>query len=70
MSARACEAPEHEGERLMAHPMDAFELRLEARRFSDQGRERVRILMRVCRACLPHYFDRARPDAEQEVFAL
>lgn len=49
-TARVCEHPDHEGDRVV-HPFDLLEERTEWRRVSDQGREHVRVRRRVCKAC-------------------
>jgi len=48
----ACASPYHAGDRLIPYRFDAFERRIEFRRTTDQGRERVILDRHVCRACL------------------
>jgi hypothetical protein len=50
--SRICGAPQHVGERVPLHISELFEIRKEARRMSDQGRERTRTLYRACRDCM------------------
>lgn len=69
MSAWACESAHHVGDRLISSPSDRFELRLEARRLTDQGRERVRLLEHVCRACLSRWFEADVCDIQEAFFA-
>jgi hypothetical protein len=58
MKSYVCEDAKHEGDRLIPHPFDAFEIRLEARRLSDQrGRTNVQIVGCICRRCLPFRLD-------------
>ena len=47
-----CSSPWHEGDRLVLSRRDLFERRIEFRRRSDQGRERVIATGDVCRACM------------------
>lgn len=61
----ACESTMHEGERIIRAPSDRYELRLELRRITDQGRERVRLLIHICRACARFYFDETDPALDQ-----
>lgn len=47
-----CSSPWHEGDRLVPWRSDVFERRIEYRRRTDQGRERVTSTGDVCRACM------------------
>ncbi len=58
MKAYVCQDPKHSGDRLIGHPLDAFEVRLEARRCADQrGRKNVQLMAVVCKECLPFRLD-------------
>jgi hypothetical protein len=47
-----CSSPWHTGDRYIASRFDTFERRIEFRRRTDQGRERVLQTGDVCRACM------------------
>jgi hypothetical protein len=56
----------HVGDRLIIRRFDAFERRIEFRRVTDQGRERVLLDRIVCRDCLrAEVTDRRGSDATQ-----
>jgi len=63
-----CESKHHVGDRLVPHPSDRIELRLEARRVSDQGRERVKILEHICKTCMGIVFALETAGEQQEMF--
>lgn len=57
-AAYVCEDVLHSGDRLISHPLDAFEVRLEARRLADQrGRTNRQLIGVICRQCLPFRLD-------------
>jgi len=47
-----CSSPWHTGDRLVGSRFDLYERRIEFRRRTDQGRERVIATGDVCRACM------------------
>ena len=58
MIARYCVDPQHEGDPLIPHPLDAFAIRLEARRLHDlSGRSFRNLLSPVCRECRDRWFN-------------
>ena len=55
MSRYACADPEHIGDRYIAHPLDAFEERIEWRSMVGQvSRKNVQVLAPICRECRDH----------------
>lgn len=50
----ACSDQHHEGDRLIRNALDAYEIRLEARRLVDQrGRRNAQLVGVICSKCLP-----------------
>lgn len=47
-----CEYPRHEGERMVRHPYDRFQKRIEYRRADGNVRAHAKTIQNLCRACM------------------
>ena len=66
----ACASPWHTGDPLIVSRLDAFERRIEFRRFGDQGRQAVITDRIVCRACMRAEVEDRRPTRAADTRSL